>query len=122
MPVRPKRPCTTPRCPELTDGGPCEKHKRQKERQRGSAAERGYGSRWQRYREWFLSQPENALCRICERKRGKVTAATVVDHIIPHKGDYNLFWDPDNHQPACKPCHDAKTASEDGGFGRAPTR
>lgn len=23
---------------------------------------------------------------------GKVTAATVADHITPHKGDYELFW------------------------------
>jgi hypothetical protein len=24
--------------------------------------------------------------------QGKVTAATVADHITPHKGDYELFW------------------------------
>ena len=43
--------------------------------------------------------------------------ATVVDHIIPHKGDMDIFWDEDNWQPLCKRCHDQKTATENGGFG-----
>ena len=47
-----------------------------------------------------------------------IVRATVVDHIIPHKGDQKLFWDTRNWQPLCKPCHDKKTATEDGGFGR----
>ncbi len=45
-------------------------------------------------------------------------AATVVDHIVPHKGDQQLFWDTRNWQSMSKPCHDKKTAKEDGGFGR----
>ncbi len=32
------------------------------------------------------------LCAIC-LKAGRVTAATVADHIAPHRGDYDLFWD-----------------------------
>lgn len=28
------------------------------------------------------------------------------------------MWDECNWQPLCKPCHDSKTAREDGGFGR----
>ena len=43
-----------------------------------------------------------------------MTASTTVDHIIPHKGDRKLFWDKTNWQALCKPCHDAKTAREDG--------
>jgi 5-methylcytosine-specific restriction protein A len=46
-----------------------------------------------------------------------VVAATVVDHIVPHKGDKVKFWDSSNWQSLCKRCHDAKTATEDGGFG-----
>jgi predicted kinase len=49
-----------------------------------------------------------------------ITAGEVVDHIIPHKGDYELFWDEGNWQTLCKRCHDVKTATEDGGFGAAP--
>ena len=36
----------------------------------------------------------------------------MVDHIIPHKGNLELFWDEDNLQALCKPCHDRKTAKE----------
>ena len=36
----------------------------------------------------------------------------VVDHVVPHRGDQRLFWDERNWAPACKPCHDAKTARE----------
>ena len=46
-----------------------------------------------------------------------MTAATVVDHIIPAKGSPELFWDEANWQPLCKYHHDAKTAREDGAFG-----
>lgn len=38
--------------------------------------------------------------------------ATVVDHIIPHKGDYELMWSPWNWQPLTKRAHDRKTATE----------
>lgn len=32
------------------------------------------------------------LCRMCA-KAGRVTAATVADHIIPHRGDETLFFE-----------------------------
>lgn len=37
---------------------------------------------------------------------GRTAAATVVDHIKPHKGDRELFDDPKNHQGLCADCHD----------------
>jgi len=43
--------------------------------------------------------------------------ATVVDHIVL-VSQGGSFWDPDNHQPMCKQCHDRKTAKEDGRWGR----
>jgi 5-methylcytosine-specific restriction protein A len=52
------------------------------------------------------------------KKKGRIMPATVVDHIEPHHGGYDSFWDPGNHQAMCKRCHDIKTATEDGGFGR----
>lgn len=120
MPSRPKKPCSYPGCPLLVESGEryCLKHKRetnrQYDKQRGTAAQRGYDARWQKYRKWFLNH--NPLCIEC-RKEGRLTPATVVDHIIPHKGDMELFWDTNNHQSLCKRCHDRKTAKEDGGFG-----
>ena len=40
------------------------------------------------------------------KKTGHITAASVVDHITPHKEDYQLFWNQKNWQALCKPCHD----------------
>ncbi|MCP4539869.1 MAG: HNH endonuclease [Chloroflexi bacterium] len=56
------------------------------------------------------------LCAECYRQH-IVQAATVVDHIVPHKGDKELFWDMSNWQGLCAPCHNRKTGKEDGGFG-----
>jgi 5-methylcytosine-specific restriction enzyme A len=89
--------------------------KRELDRERPSAARRGYGARWRRARAAFLAQ--HALCAIC-RARGRVVPATVVDHVVPHRGDQILFWDRGNWAPSCKACHDRKTA-HDGRWGRA---
>lgn len=59
---------------------------------------------WHRLR-WHQLQAE-PLCRLCAQL-GSTTAATVVDHIVPHKGDHGLFHDPDNLQSLCKTCHDS---------------
>ena len=83
--------------------------KRDLDRQRPSAARRGYGPRWRRARAAFLAR--RPLCAAC-RARGLVVQATVVDHLVPHRGDQRLFWDEANWAPSCKPCHDAKTARE----------
>lgn len=116
MPSRLRKPCAHPGCPELTLEGYCRAHKqdaRRYDRARGTATQRGYGSRWQRYRLVFLRQ--HPLCVEC-LKAERLTVATEVDHIIPHKGNYGLFWSPDNHQALCKHHHSKKTAKENGGF------
>ena len=77
---------------------------------RRGATERGYGARWQKYRVWFLRQ--HPLCCYCEQI-GRLTAASVVDHIVPHRGDMELFWNMDNHQPLCKSCHDSVKRREE---------
>ena len=49
-------------------------------------------------------------CRCAEcMKQGNLTPATVVDHIIPHRGDMKLFWDESNWQALCESCHNQKT-------------
>ena len=62
-----------------------------------------YNRRWRGYRAQYLRQ--HPVCVMC-RETGRINSASVVDHIIPHKGDYQLFWDKENHQSLCKPCHD----------------
>ncbi|HEV7344279.1 MAG TPA: HNH endonuclease [Devosia sp.] len=44
---------------------------------------------WQRRRrQQLLDEP---LCAYCLRE-GRITAATVADHVEPHRGDEDLFW------------------------------
>lgn len=87
----------------------------QKRTKRKSAHKRGYDSKWRIARKRFLSF--HPLCA-SHLQNDHWVPATVVDHIVPHKGDYDLFWDEKNWQALCKKCHDHKTATEDGGFGR----
>lgn len=83
------------------------------DRTRETSSARGYGYRWQKLRKKFLEH--NPLCVICAMKN-LVKAAMVVDHIIPHKGNAELFWEQKNWQPLCTSCHSRKTATEDSGF------
>lgn len=121
MPFAAPHPCGVPGCGTLIPRGArrCEPHERKREAEdrdrRGTSTQRGYDSRWTKARRTFLSS--HPLCRRCEGD-GTITAASVVDHIRPHKGDQALFWDTTNWQPLCAPCHNRKTATEDGGFGR----
>jgi 5-methylcytosine-specific restriction protein A len=62
-----------------------------------------YGKRWFKARLQHLAK--EPLCRR-HLRLGQTVAATVVDHIKPHKGDARLFWDRANWQSLCKPCHD----------------
>lgn len=91
-----------------TDSAALEQQARRKaaDAERPSAQQRGYTSRWAKARATYLKH--RPLCAEHER-HGKVAAATVVDHITPHRGDQKLFWDQGNWQPLCKPCHDKKT-------------
>ena len=110
MPRSPKRPCRYPGCPNLCGSGTyCPEHSAESpDRLRGSAAERGYDAKWRRARKRFLQR--HPLCANC-LSQGVLTPATVVDHIVPHRGDRALFWDEKNWQPLCKNCHDRKTGS-----------
>ena len=112
MPRKAKRPCRHPGCPNLTDERYCEEHKALHpiHPARPSASKRGYSSKWQRISKAYLRK--HMLCVRC-LANGKYTSATVVDHIIPHRGDKSLFWDKSNWQALCKPCHDRKTWLED---------
>lgn len=117
MPTAAKKPCYKAGCPEFaTINGYCDKHqtvKREADKQRGNANDRGYGHKWRKERLAHLVQ--NPLCVKC-KENGDIVAAKVVDHIIPHKGDDKLFWRRSNWQALCVTCHNRKTASEDGGY------
>ncbi|UFT98103.1 HNH endonuclease [Radiobacillus kanasensis] len=107
---KPKRPCGEPGCHTLTQSTYCEEHLkkyyRESDKGRESSNKRGYNYSWQKYRVMFLRR--NPLCKSCSA-RGHTVPATEVDHIEPHRGDKELFWDPNNHQGLCNTCHSRKT-------------
>lgn len=121
MTVYPKRPCAHVGCRKYSEPGCsyCAEHEsehkeflRQKRRerwnrieeQRLSANERGYTSAWVRARKQYLM--EHPLCAMCGKP------ATDVDHIVPHRGDRQLFWNRNNWQSLCHECHSRKTLTE----------
>jgi len=109
MPIKPNSCCKHPGCNVQTPGTYCEEHSKQykpKDINRANSYRRGYDKRWQKARKGFLAS--NPLCVEC-MKHDKYESATVVDHIKPHRGDKQLFWDESNWQPLCKRCHDKKT-------------
>lgn len=58
--------------------------------------------RWHRRRYYQLRDyPECALCA----RLGRVTQATIADHVVPHRGDEELFFEGEL-QSLCKTCHD----------------
>lgn len=91
----------------------CPEHQRKRERERGTAHQRGYNARWQKARIAYLKQ--HPLCVLCEAEK-RVVPAEVVDHVVDHKGDLRLFWDESNWRALCKAHHDRRTDAGD--FGR----
>lgn len=47
------------------------------------------------------------------KAEGRITVATVCDHIKPHKGEWSKFFDYRNVQSLCAPCHDRHKQSEE---------
>jgi 5-methylcytosine-specific restriction protein A len=87
------------------------KRKAEADLYRPTATERGYGSRWSKARATYLrSHPHCAM--IDADGNGCKLLSTVVDHIIPHRGDHALFWDVTNNwQPLCATCHSSRKQS-----------
>jgi 5-methylcytosine-specific restriction protein A len=111
MPTRPPKPCAQPGCPALTHARFCPAHQRDRERERGSAAARGYDADWRRFRAWFLARHP-----ICDEGP---EPATEVDHIVPIADAPELRFVESNCRPKCKSHHSARTAREQS-FGWGP--
>ena len=68
-----------------------------------------YNSRhWRKISKHFLEC--FPVCFVCGAK------ATIADHIIPHRGDVELFYNEGNLQPMCWKCHSRKTLEENNFF------
>lgn len=126
--------CAEPGCRRIVPRGRCAAHAhavaKAADARRQTATARGYQSReWRAFRAWWLAR--NPLCgaRVtgpsaehsrCVRE-GRLTYAAYqqVDHIVPVTGpDDPRFLDETAVQTLCRSCHAAKTAAQDGGFGR----
>ena len=103
--TRPPRLCT---CGKIVPAGErcaCQiagdrARKARHDRKRPSARQRGYTREWQAARADFLQR--NPFCR----HNGCGRPATIVHHVIAHRGNKALFWNRANWMPVCKPCHD----------------
>jgi 5-methylcytosine-specific restriction endonuclease McrA len=73
--------------------------------QRPTGRRRGYDRKWEKARADFLV--DHPFCRVCGKP------ATVIDHIIPHKGDMRIFWDRKNWQPLCAHHHNSAKQSQE---------
>lgn len=110
------RVCSVPACPEIfdeTNGSRCAHHRRAADRQRGTAAQRGYNTAGhQRFRRSVLSRdPICVLCRLAQ--------STVADHYPRSRKELEALGlnpdDPQHGRGLCKPCHDTETAAHQPG-------
>lgn len=118
---KPKKVCNYPGCGRVTTEKYCSVHavkgkmydekakrfywkdKKNTTKKKSSTA-RGYDAKWRRASKIFLAR--NPFC-VYHAKVGIMKPAEIVDHIKPHKGDQQLFWDQANWQSLCKKCHDS---------------
>ena len=105
MPTRPKRPCSYPGCPKLTDGRFCEEHakaeaKRYEQYDRDPETQRRYGRAWKRIRDAYVKQ--HPLCELCQQ-HGRFVPTEEVHHKVPlTEGGTH---DRNNLISLCKSCH-----------------
>lgn len=101
--------CSVPGCPELTDRGACERHRREQDR---SVKDRQpwrliyRTERWQRLRRQVLR--EQPLCAT----EGCGQPSEVVDHVIPLVERIELAFERVNLQGLCADHHNSKTRLE----------
>ena len=105
MPRRPKRPCSFPGCPKLTDGRFCEEHARAEARryekyQRDPQARKRYGKAWTVIRKAYAAG--HPFCEVC-LSEGRYTPTEAVHHIKPlsQGGTHDIS----NLKAVCKACH-----------------
>jgi 5-methylcytosine-specific restriction enzyme A len=122
MPIAPPKPCNRMGCAALVRSPDryCETHRLDRQRQQ-TAARRAdpirrermdfySSSAWRRCRASYLGT--NPLCTACKGE-GRLTPATVVDHVVEIKQGGDRF-DPANLQGLCASCHARKTAADGG--------
>jgi 5-methylcytosine-specific restriction protein A len=105
--LRPLQYCTEPGCGVRVPRGRCAAHTLHRaEYARDNVAVRRWyrTARWQRLRTQILVEAayQCALCRTVQLR-------LEVDHVTPHRGDPESFWNTANLQALCPTCHAQKT-------------
>lgn len=72
------------------------------DKRRGSARSRGYTAAWDKASSGHLKR--SPLCRYCALVE-EVRSADLTDHLYPHRGDRDLFWNRTYWVSACNDCH-----------------
>ena len=116
--VVPKKCCAHPGCSRLIEVGAsyCPAHANVAKRDRDRSVDQVRAAK--PWRKWYsraawrgpkgrrtLQLRREPLCQMCPTDSRRL--AEVVDHVVPHRGDYGLFWFGDL-QSLCKACHDGK--------------
>jgi 5-methylcytosine-specific restriction enzyme A len=128
MARRAMRICSAGGCSTIVESGRCSLHQamaeareaaRQKDvdARRPTPGERGYDADWRAVRRQFLGV--HRICVGWGRTAGRcLNPATEVDHVVSvvQAPELRLRWS--NLRPLCKPCHSARTASEQS-FGKS---
>ena len=105
MPRKPKRPCSYPGCPNLTEGRYCEEHAKTVNRnynryERDPGTPKRYGRTWKRIRDAYVAS--HPLCEEC-LKEGRTVPVEQVHHIVPlREGGTSDFG---NLISLCVECH-----------------
>lgn len=105
VPRSPKKPCTYPGCPNLTDRRYCPAHEKSERQQynkyhRSPSINKTYGRAWKRIRDRYVAK--HPLCEMC-LKDGRMTPVEEVHHILPvNRGGTH---DEANLMSLCRSCH-----------------
>jgi len=112
MPHKPKKPCSYPGCPALTDGRFCVVHAKQDAREyekyrRDPDTRKRYGREWKRIRNRYIAA--HPLCEQCLRN-GRLTPSEEVHHVKPLS--VGGTHDEENLMALCSSCHSGITLAE----------
>ncbi|WP_437231059.1 HNH endonuclease signature motif containing protein [Planctomicrobium sp. SH661] len=72
---------------------------------------------WKQLRREHLGEHPHCVECLKSGRPASQSPGNVVDHIKPHRGNWELFSSPQNLQTLCSRHHSQKTCREDGGFG-----
>ena len=105
--------CSVPGCPEFTDSGRCEDHRREADQRRGTARQRGYGTRHEtQFRAVVLAR--DPVCVLC-----KQAPSRHADHHPDSRRELAAAGrdadDPRYGRGLCGPCHSSETAQHQPG-------